>query len=428
MRNRLILTLAALLLTGCSGISLRVLGDGPEPPANQPPDIEVVPMALDFGHIDVDCPSRTRELTVTNAGAGVLRIPSAELVGDILFSGSGLDDQLDPGESAVVTVLFEPGEPGAWTGELVIESNDPDEPTVLVPITGETVTQGNLEDTFTQNGQGAVDLLFVVDTAGSMGGHQARVADAAGDFLAWFVDVGLDYQVGVVTADVDCAGQNGTLQGTWITPSTQDPAAALAQALTLDAEDCGSPSGLLAMERALTEPNTSGVNAGFLRDDALLSVVFVSSAWDESPDGSQSYSSFLAGLKADPNMVTVSAIAGDRIDGCSATCEGAPVSAEGGDRYIDVQEAFPGTFVSLCDCDLGPGLSDAGWSSAGFESVFMLSQWPSSPDDVDVLVNGEPTSGWTYDSDANTVTFAPESVPPAFADIRIQYLASVDCD
>ena len=423
--------LVALTLSGCSESALRTVTE-PAPPVRpeQPvPDIVVEPLTIDFGHQDAACPGTSVEVTVSNVGTGVLRITSGSFTGDPLLTATALPEEIAPDTSVSVTVSYDPATPGAVSGQLGVLSNDPDTPAVYVPVAGEAVTMGELEDTFTQNGEGQTDVLFVIDNSGSMSEHQNKVADNISSFFTYFQSLQLDYQMGVVTADVDCANQSGRLQGspTFITPSTPNPQSALAQAVAVGENDCGPESGLAAMELALTEPNLSTANAGFLRDDAFLSIVILSDEPEQSPYGSQYYIDFLAGLKANPNLVSVSTIVGDRNGGCENLCGWFNVDADPGDKYIDVQEAYPGVFDSICTCDFSQTLTNIGWSSAGFLSTFFLSQVPGDPAAIAVDVDGQPAGGWTYDAASNAVVFGQSWIPDAFATIAVRYSVAQDC-
>ncbi len=418
------LALGALLL-GCSESGLRVVDRGP--PAEQEPDIVVEPLELDFGHLDAGCPGADLEITVTNVGNGPLRVTGTSWEGPAGISASDLSGEVPAGGSTTVTITYDPFEPGLSEADVAVLSNDPDSPSVSVSVRGEAVPAGEIGDTFNQNGGGKVDVLFVVDTSESMIAHQDRVAEDISFFFGWFEDLQLDYQIGVITADVDCQDEAGRIQGPLITPQTPEPQAALAGALALGATSCGSPSGLAATQLALSEPLLSADNAGFLREDALLSVVILSDKFEYSDLPPGAYIGTLGTVKPDAGLVSVSAIVGDRSSGCEAVCGSGAVAAEPGDKYLDVQESFIGVFGSICDCDLADTLTDVGWVSAGFKTNFRLSQLAASPDLIEVVVNGTPTQGWTFDEPTNSVVFEAATAPPAYAEITVNYIIAQAC-
>jgi hypothetical protein len=159
-----------------------------------------------------------------------------------------------------------------------------------------------------------VDVLFVIDNSGSMAEEQSALTDAlAGDFVdvfeRWF-GVRPNMHVGVISTDVGagpylisgCAldGDNGDLQTrarkvTCIPPNgtflvdIEDPElgeqgprvvnyegrmeTAFECVAELGIDGCGFEQPLESMRRALDGSNPT--NAGFVRDDALLAIVFL---------------------------------------------------------------------------------------------------------------------------------------------------------
>ncbi|MCW5804734.1 MAG: hypothetical protein KIT31_20345 [Deltaproteobacteria bacterium] len=162
----------------------------------------------------------------------------------------------------------------------------------------------------------ALDILFVVDNSFSMAEHQRALIDSAGDSLfgALAVEAGgvPDLHVAVVSTDLgsglpipaggNClpgGGDQGRFQiaggetcgisgaflsdvddglGGRLVNHPGDLAAAFACAAELGAQGCGYEHDLEAMRRALDGSNPE--NAGFLRDDALLLVVFLTNEDD----------------------------------------------------------------------------------------------------------------------------------------------------
>lgn len=102
------------------------------------PEIEVTPSALDFGTVT---PGRTKELTlaVRNVGTAVLQVTTLALESSgssfALVSPAAPFD-LAPSAERSVVVRFAPTSPGEQIDTLVIVSNDADEATVRVPLTG----------------------------------------------------------------------------------------------------------------------------------------------------------------------------------------------------------------------------------------------------------------------------------------------------
>jgi subtilisin family serine protease len=107
-------------------VNLRVIGV---------PDISTSPDSLGFGEVFVT-DSRSLPLNIANAGTDLLSIrsislnnPEFSLLGESMFD-------LAPGETRQITIKLAPVSTGLKTSELVIQSNDPDEPVLIVPLGG----------------------------------------------------------------------------------------------------------------------------------------------------------------------------------------------------------------------------------------------------------------------------------------------------
>ena len=98
----------------------------------------VSPTSISFGDIPVGS-SKTVTLTITNTGAAAINIQNIyssipEVTVNADFSKGPLS--VAAGGSLVVAVTFKPTARGNYSGELVIVSDDPSQPSVTVPFTG----------------------------------------------------------------------------------------------------------------------------------------------------------------------------------------------------------------------------------------------------------------------------------------------------
>ena len=243
-------------------------------------------------------------------------------------------------------------------------------------------------DTFYQEVSNEVDILWVIDNSLSMGDEQEELADRFIEFIGAMGDVGLAWQIGVVTTDMESSRESGIIQGgpLILTPDTENyenKFRRLATEVGLDGSD--KEAGIDAAIQALTEPLISADNAGFLRDEAKLSVIYVSDENDctnrgamAALDGDACYSESdllvpmseliaeYEAIKADPNMVKVSAIVGPPVsEGC--------VGAVPGFRYNTMAEAFGGLQASICEEDFSEIMTELGLQSAGLYTSFRLS-------------------------------------------------------
>jgi uncharacterized repeat protein (TIGR01451 family) len=107
-----------------------------------PPEITVDPLGLSFGGQDVDAgPTLPQTVTITNDGSADLSftapvtIAGSDAGAFVIASDSG-ENPLPPGSSRTVQVSFDPTSAGARSASLSIESDDSDEPTVSVALSG----------------------------------------------------------------------------------------------------------------------------------------------------------------------------------------------------------------------------------------------------------------------------------------------------
>ena len=98
------------------------------------PDLELSSGFVDFGTVFIDT-EQVDTLSVHNGGTDVLEITSLVTTGDG-FAASLSSFVLDPGDTQELIVSFSPQLPVGYSGSITIESNDPDEPTVVIPLTG----------------------------------------------------------------------------------------------------------------------------------------------------------------------------------------------------------------------------------------------------------------------------------------------------
>jgi hypothetical protein len=108
------------------------------------PDISVSPTEKDFGNITVGS-SLPQTFNVSNVGYADLVVGAINITGtnadQFTIQNDNVSNQtIIAGGSATLQVVFTPTSTGAKSATLNIPSNDPDEATVLVPLTGTGVT------------------------------------------------------------------------------------------------------------------------------------------------------------------------------------------------------------------------------------------------------------------------------------------------
>ena len=107
-----------------------------------PPDISVSPTTIDFGFVTTGSSSSAQTVTISNDG-----IDNSLNIGTITIGGTNAAEfskqndtasgqTIAPGGSATLEVVFSPSSAGAKTASLSISSDDPDEATVTVILSG----------------------------------------------------------------------------------------------------------------------------------------------------------------------------------------------------------------------------------------------------------------------------------------------------
>lgn len=111
--------------------SVRVVGRG------EGPLFVVQPSELSFG-VQRRTATYRHALLLLNAGSADVRVTSIETSGTPfgLASGPGLPVRLGSGESLLVNATFTPPGAGAYRGQIIIGTDDPNNPIVRVPLSG----------------------------------------------------------------------------------------------------------------------------------------------------------------------------------------------------------------------------------------------------------------------------------------------------
>jgi hypothetical protein len=268
-----------------------------------------------------------------------------------------------------------------------------------------------------------------------MGEEQTALGSNFTAFLQYASAQQIDYHLAVATTDCDDSSKSGRFQGSAgnliVTPQTQpSPESVFGSNVNVGTSGSGFEQGLQAAYLALSNPLIFSTNAGFLRNDAVLSVIIVSDEEDQSPGTVDFFINFFLSIKGfrNTNLFTLSSIVGDAPSGC----DGGGGSAGEGIRYIEAANRTGGVFQSICVADWSRALEDLSTTAFGFKSRFFLSNQPVISSLV-VLVDGVRiearsmggTVNWTYDYGTNSINFTPFATPEPGAGIRIEY--TVEC-
>lgn len=104
------------------------------------PDIAVHPASLDFGSVPLGNTS-TLTVAVSNSGTGNLVVSAATITDQHASEFTQTNDcsTVTPGAACAIEITFKPVSIGSRNAALNIISNDPDTPTVMVPLMGTAV-------------------------------------------------------------------------------------------------------------------------------------------------------------------------------------------------------------------------------------------------------------------------------------------------
>lgn len=376
---------------------------------------------IELGPVAVGC-SAEGHTVLSNSGQTITDIREIRLDAnttpefELLSSAPAV---IFPGESMDLGIRYTPSALGQDSTMIRVHHSDAITP-IDILVRAEGVVVAPRVDHFTSGR--ILDLLFVIDNSGSMSEEQQNLADNIEFFGTWATQNQIDYRVAVTTMDLDSTGPQGRFVGdpAVLTPFHIDPMGELARRVMLGTESSAFEQGLEAMYLALTEPLISSDNIGFLRQDAVLAVVFISDEIDQSPQSIDVYTTFLRNLKGGSGNVAVNVIVGDAPAGCSSP-DGI---ADAGGRYLEAATMLNGVFSSICSSDWSPALTQFG-SGAGFglSWAFPLSEVPSDVSSITVDVNGSPapSTDWSYDAATNSILFDENSIPSPGQAIEVHY-------
>lgn len=159
------------LASSCFAIAAVVVGCQCEEPLDvQEPDIAVAPAELDLGVVRVG-DGTEHVIQIGNRGQGTLQLRSVVIEpADTGFTLVPPADLVLPGQAIDAVVRLDPLVVGAYAADLIIDSNDPDTPRVVVPLRAEggpailTVTPSPLDFGIVNEGPGAVAALRLENT------------------------------------------------------------------------------------------------------------------------------------------------------------------------------------------------------------------------------------------------------------------------
>jgi hypothetical protein len=275
--------------------------------------------------------------------------------------------------------------------------------------------QLDTRDTFVQDNRTvSADVLFVVDDSASMAEEQATLSINFADFIDVISNTDADFQLGVVTTDVDDEDA-GKLSTEFITPFTSDMRALALSAVDVGTDGSRDERGFQAAMMALD----STINPGFRREASDLHVVFFSDEDDRTPGD---ITDMINGISAVAGVrPSLHAVVGDLPEGCASGSSAADPSP----RYYEAVHATDGYIESICAPDYASILTRVGLDLAGQTDTFYLTRLPA-PDAIEVIVDDvmmpqRAEDGWRYAPSENAIVFHGKAIPRPGMSIEVHY-------
>jgi hypothetical protein len=420
--------------------------------------ITITPVSADFGVVKPMCETNDRKFRIYNACQApvtITQITPGAGQADFVLILPPLPSPLDPQSaqssmsmnptSMNFSVRFHPIGVGADIGTVQVFTDEAlagGQPYV-VSLAGRGDDNAVATETFVQADRASADILIIADDSGSMSSKQDKLAKNFDNFMKFALLQQVDYHIAVTTTGTDslptCTAPSETINGRFmplgganqiVTTQTPNPAQTFAQNVNVGTNGCGDEQGMEGAYRALSEPNINGVNAGFLRSDALLAIVVVSDDEDSSSRSLDFYQDFFQTLKGPhgANLVTFNTVTVTDHTVCDSNgtyYEPTAVASPGnpaGLRYEEMARRTGGISVNICDVDWSTNLQMIGAEAFGYKTRFTLSSEPD-PTTVKVSIDGADVAAtyWAYSAGSNSIDFLPTATPPAGSKIQVTY-------
>ncbi len=434
--------------------------------------LTIAPDELDFGTVQKDCSSAPRTFSVYNTCQGSVTVttpPSPDsgviTVGITAGAGQPAGGPNCPGSSpcpeflAVSTAGVAPGtiispgtmpktfqlkyhpidygvDNGAFTLQVNQNGSNVD---YIVTLKGNGDMNGLNVDTFRQDTKPKADILLIIDNSCSMSDKQAALAANFGSFIKYAISAQVDWQIGVTSTD-------DTKEDGRILPlGLNDPAnPKILKSTTANVENLfkarvnlgtnGSAEEMMAKIAVdgLTGTNITGENLGLIRPDAILAVVAVTDANDQSPDAVSFYVNKMLNIKGVQRATQFSynAIA-PFLPAAPAGCSYDSPSAGSDPKHLQLVSALGGVKEEICSPDWSKSLEQVGKNAFGYRTNFFLTATPDLTGGKKIVVKIDgvellPTDSrgatvWTYDAAGQSVNFEPLFVPEPGKTLTITY-------
>lgn len=274
-------------------------------------------------------------------------------------------------------------------------------------------------------GQNKLDLLWIIDNSGSMAEHQANVIANSARFMSAFIKPGyIDWRIGLITTDVSDSPYLGLLGAPRLDAKTPGPVAVFQGAVAqLGTNGSATEKTFEPVLQALT------ADPGFLRKDAMLALMLVTDAEEQSAIDASEFLTRLSLIRRLDSVVLYGAL-GSRDFGCPPSDSYWDYS---GSPYEEVVEATHGKVFALCDPAFGQNLAQISQDIVSrLENPKILLELRPKPSSIRIYYKGKLLPGgpkesggfWIYDFDLNAIVFHDLSFAPGDnEEVEVEMLA-----
>lgn len=261
-----------------------------------------------------------------------------------------------------------------------------------------------------------IDLLWVLDNSTSMDRYFDLVAQNTSQFMQEYVQSGnIKWKMGLISTELSNQPYVGFTPETLLSFQTANPVPVFQNAVL-----AAKAQGITGWERTFT-PMMTWLERypDFLRPNALLSIIMVTDAVEQSFADDKEFLQFLKSKKGDLSKVYLYGIYGAPDLGCETEEE--PWTYQGSE-FESIINATKGKRYPLCSPDFGKSLVEINQLIIQNSSSIKEISLPQTPivNTIEVRHRGlllssgqKPNGYWVYDAAKNAVTFHDLDFAPA---------------
>lgn len=281
-----------------------------------------------------------------------------------------------------------------------------------------------------------IDVILIMDNSSGMDFYVSKLQSTIGTLINPMLTQKLDLHIGIITTSMGGANPNGgRLIGTpkYLTSSTPNLAGVISARLgEIGANGSDLERGLDSLVEVLSPTYRNGEGAGFLRDDALLAIIALSSEDDASANltgGLNAYRNYLDQVKGfyddGSRRWTTNFIGVLSLTGACETTPGMGTKVPGL-RWMGLADISNGVKETICSDSFVYASTNIRQRIAHILTDFRLGKEPDLST-LRVFVNNvevpeDPVNGYSYIPEGYIVRFHGSAIPAADAAIRIDFI------